>query len=367
MSDPLRILAVATYPVLTAATRYRLVQYVPLLAEEGVHMDVRPFLSDRTFAGFYDRHRVVQTGAGILAGVARRLRDAFMLGGYDVLFVQREAAVIGPPLFEWLARHFMPMVLDLDDSTYVERSSEVFGALAHHLKSHGKTDRLIPWASHVICGNPTIAAYVERKRVSTTVVPTIVDSDLFRPRPAREESRPLIIGWMGTHSTYAYLRTLLPVFRSLSARYPFVLRIIGAGRVEPIEGVEAEHLPWRLEREVSDLQSFDVAVYPIVADAWAQGKSGFKSILYLSCGVPFVASPVGVVAKIGLAGETHFEARNELEWDAALTRLIVDHELRRRMGEAGRRYAVEHYSTRRSAAVLAHIFRAVAGKTKATR
>jgi glycosyltransferase involved in cell wall biosynthesis len=360
----LRVLAVATYPRLAAATRYRLMQYVPLLADEGITVDVRPFLSDRTFAHLYDRRRAVQTAGGILAGVARRVGDMVHLGSYDLLFVQREAALIGPAIFEWFGQRSLPMVLDLDDSTYVERSSEVFGIVARLLKFHGKTARMIPWASHVVCGNPTIAAYVAQRGVPTSILPTIVDVNVFTPGADRVDHSTLTIGWMGTHSTYPYLRTLLPLFRTLAARHRFRLRIVGAGKEEIIPGVDAEFLPWRLEREIVDLQSFDVAVYPIIQDEWAAGKSGFKSIQYLSCGLPFVATPVGVVSEIGIPGQTHFEAKTEEEWDWALSRLLVDRDLRRRMGDAGRRYAVEHYSTRRSAAALADTIRNVVQKAK---
>src|SRR6185436_15761049 len=123
-----------------------------------------------------------------------------------------------------------------------------------------------------------------------------------------------------------------------------------------VDGVEAEMRPWSLEREVEDLQSFDVAVYPIAADEWARGKSGFKAIQYLSCGIPYVASPVGIVESIGTSGVTHLEARSEDEWFDRLSILLADAALRERMGEAGRRYAVEHYSTQRAAATLTDIF-----------
>jgi glycosyltransferase involved in cell wall biosynthesis len=362
MSDRLNVLAVATYPVLAAATRFRIAQYVPLLAEHGIDVDLRPFLSDRAFKGLYRREQVLQTSAAIARGVGRRLKDAVRLGSYDLLFVQREAALIGPALFEWLAHRSMPMVLDLDDSTYVERPSDVYGALAHFLKFHGKTKRMIGWADHVVCGNPTIARYVSERQTAASILPTIVDVGVFTPRPHAKANEPLVIGWIGTHSTYVYLQQLMPVFRRLAETTPFRLKVIGAGRNETVDGVDVEFIPWTLEREVADLQSFDLAVYPIIADEWAEGKSGFKAIQYLSCGVPYVATPVGVVREIGLRDVTHFEARTSEEWLEALRRLANDASLRARLGAAGRAYAVEHYSTQRSASALASIFRSLAAK-----
>jgi glycosyltransferase involved in cell wall biosynthesis len=170
---------------------------------------------------------------------------------------------------------------------------------------------------------------------------------------------------MGTHSTFEYLLTLLPVFRRLAATHRFRLRIIGSGRTDlRVDGVTIEMLPWTMAREVADLQSCDVAVYPLATDEWAQGKSGFKAIQYLSCGIPYVATPVGIVASIGRPGVTHLEARSEEEWFDGLSRLITDAALRDAMGREGRRYAVEQYSTREAAATLAGVFRTVAEKRR---
>lgn len=364
MSSELRVLALAAYPELAASTRYRVLQYVPLLAAHGIRVDYRPFLTNRIFAGLYDRKHVVRTALGMLAGSGRRLIDALRLGSYDIVWVQAQAAPIGPPALEWLAHCRRALVLDLDDATYIERRSLVFGSFASILKGRGKADRIIRLSDHAVCGNPTVAAYIGDKGVSTTVLPTLVNTEQFFPRPTRS-SGELVLGWMGSHSTFEYLLTLMPVLRRLAGRHRFHVRIIGSGKSNLIvEGVDIEMLPWKLEREVEDLQSFDVAVYPVVPDEWAQGKSGFKAIQYLSCGIPYVASPVGVVASIGKPGLTHLEARSGEEWFDALSRLLTDKALRDRMGMEGRRYAVEHYSTRRAADTLAGVFRSVAEKRR---
>jgi glycosyltransferase involved in cell wall biosynthesis len=363
MSRPLRVLALATYPELGASTRYRILQYVPLLADEGIALDVKPFLSNATFAGLYDKHRRARSAIGVLAGIGRRTLDALRLGSYDLVFVQREAALVGPPVFEWLARRRVPLVLDLDDATYLDRRSDVYGPLVDAAKWPGKARRLIDWADHVVCGNPEIAAYVVGQRIPATVIPTVVDVDRYVPRPSRPAG-DLVIGWIGTHSTFVYFRTLLPALRRLAATHRFTVGIVGAGAGEaPLDGLVADMRPWRLDRELDDLHSFDIGVYPIVAEQWALGKSGFKAVLYMACGIPYVASPVGVVAQMGIPGVTHFEARTEDEWVAALSRLLSDADLRTAMARQARAYAVEQFSIRRSAKMLGDVFR----RTLATR
>lgn len=366
-ANVLRVLALATYPELGASTRHRILQYVPLLAVEGVTLDVRPFLTNRVFAGLYDKGHLMQSAAGVLTGIARRAWDVMHLGAYDLVFVQREAALVGPPVVEWLARRRVPIVLDLDDATYLDRPSDVYGRIVGAIKWRGKTEQLIRWSDYVIGGNPQIASYVARYQIPTTVIPTIVDVDRFVPRRTRPPGE-LVLGWIGSHSTFVYFRTLLPVLRRLAADHRFTLRVVGAGATEPpIDGLRTDMRPWKLDREIEDLQSFDVAVYPIVAERWAEGKSGFKAVQYLSCGIPYVASPVGVVAQMGVPAVTHLEARTDDEWSDALSRLLSDADLRDRMGRSGREYAVENFSIRRSAAKLAEVFRdTVAARRKAS-
>jgi len=81
-----RVLALPALPEFAAATRYRILQYVPLLAELGIHADVRPFLSNRTFAGLYDRAQALRTAVGVIAGMGRRVIDVARLGSYDVVW-----------------------------------------------------------------------------------------------------------------------------------------------------------------------------------------------------------------------------------------------------------------------------------------
>jgi glycosyltransferase involved in cell wall biosynthesis len=264
-----------------------------------------------------------------------------------VLFVQREAMMFGPPIVEWLAINLdrCPMVLDLDDATYVAYKSPTYGRLGSMLKWFGKTDDLIDWSRLVICGNREIAAYVESKGRAALVIPTVVDTNRFRPQAERQQTNIPMIGWIGTHSTFPYVKTIFPVLERLAREHQFRLRLVGTGEDNiAIPGVEIENLPWKLDREIADFQSLDIGIYPIVEDDWSVGKSCFKAIQYMAVGVPFVVSPVGACHDIAEPTQTHFVASTEEDWYTHLSRLLSDEALRRRMGEVGRRYAVEHYS-----------------------
>ena len=64
----------------------------------------------------------------------------------------------------------------------------------------------------------------------------------------------------------------------------------------------------------------------------------------MACGLPVVASPVGVSRQIVEHGVNGFLAATEAEWRDALTALLRDPALRQKMGQAGRRKVQARYS-----------------------
>jgi glycosyltransferase involved in cell wall biosynthesis len=360
----MKVLGLASYPVEAAATRYRLHQFVGPLAERGINLTIHPFLNSALFEQFYQRGALPRTAVGLLKAAVLRLGDILAAGKADVVLVQREAMLFGPPLIEWMTTRALkrPMVLDLDDATYVSYTSPTYGRVGKALKWFSKTDDLIRWANIVTCGNRAIAEYVSSKGATARIIPTVVDAEIFRPALHRPAGEAVVLGWIGTHSTFPYLESIFPVLRDLAQKHKFRLKVVGSGKSEVvIPGVTIENVPWKLEREIADFQAIDIGLYPIDAKLysgnWAAGKSGFKALQYMAVGIPYVATPVGASAELGEVGATHFEARDDNEWLAALTTLISDKEQRERMGAAGRRHVTEHYGLPAQADKLAAALR----------
>jgi glycosyltransferase involved in cell wall biosynthesis len=363
----MNVLALSSYPVEAAATRYRLVQYVAPLAKRGITLEIRPFLNSKLFASLYRCSELARTVPGLLRATIRRLGDVVAARSVDVVVVQREAMIFGPPLIEWLTTSVgnRPIILDLDDATYISYSSPTYGRLGSMLKWPGKTDHLISWASVVTCGNRTIAEYARSKGTEAVVIPTVVDTDRFRPATRSNEfNQPVpVIGWIGTHSTYPYLESIFPALQDLARSHRFLLKIIGSGKEEiRIPGVSVETLDWSLEREVEDFQSFDVGLYPIVDDGWSAGKSGFKAIQYMAVGIPSVVTPLAASAEIGEPDVTHLCAASQEEWCGALSCVLEDGELRRRMGQAGREHVLRHYHLSAQVERIVNVLRHVVEK-----
>lgn len=347
----------ACYPAWAAATRYRLVQMVAPLAERGIELDVRTFLDDPTFRRLYDRAAWRSTAWGVLRGAGRVTTVPWRARSADVLLVQREAALVGPPLVELAARRIgrVPMVLDLDDATYVGYTSPVYGPFARMLKFPGKTDVLIRHAALVTCGSEAVAAHARSVGATAVVVPTVVDTDHFRPVPVGPPPEAVpVVGWVGSHSTYGWLEAVLPAIAEVARRHRFRLRVVGSGRSSlHMDGLDIETVPWTLANEVAHFQGLDIGLYPMAETPWTAGKSALKSIQYMAVGIPFVVTPVGAAGMVGEPGVTHLTARSPEEWRSALERLLADIDARKRMGAAGREHVLRHFGLPQTADRLA--------------
>lgn len=360
----MRVLAISSYPTDAAATRFRIAQFIEPLREKGIEIDLRPFMDKGNFSSFYSSGNRVGKALSLIPSIAQRF-SLFAPGQYDALFVQREAMLVGPPLFEWYLSSVrdIPMILDLDDATYVPYESPSFGRLGSLLKSFGKADWLIDHAKTVVCGNNYIADYVTSRGGNAVMLPTTVDGSIFKPITKSE--RVPVLGWIGTHSTYPLLERIFPILERLAKTNKFTLRVIGSGRHEiSIPGVQVEAVDWSQEREPFDFADIDIGLYPlsVVSNApaeWLAGKSGFKAIQYLAVGIPFVMTPIGVCETIGRHGVSHFNARTDEEWVEYLDVLISSFKVRERMGEAGRKVFIEEYSIERNIEALSVIFQEI--------
>jgi len=333
------------YPIEGPSSRYRVEQYIPYLEANGVKCRVRPFVFPRFYKILYKKGFFLRKIAYFIFSTFVRLCDIPAALCSDVVFIHLEAYPLGPPLLEYfLAFCGKKIVYDLDDAIYLGKTSPS-NMLLRYLKCPGKIPAIIRLSRHVITCNHYLAEYVSGFNRNVTVIHTGLDTDKFRPYPASRSGERLVLGWIGSHSTAVYLEALNRVFIRLAKKYDFILKIIGAGeRRFSITGVEVVHLDWSLKEEVAQFQSLDIGVYPLPAEEWVLGKTGFKTIQYMSCGIPCVVSNVGTNPLIVKDGENGFLAKSEDEWVDKISRLIENRDLRRKIGSAGRETIIGKYS-----------------------
>ena len=357
----MNLLCLATYPLETPSTRYRALQYIPSLREQGIETTFLPFMDSHFLRSFYQPRRKARKALRLMGFAARRAAQVSRARDYDAIFIQREAALFGPPLAErWLAKvAHKPLIFDFDDALHAHFESPVYGRVAALLKNRHKTPHIIEMSHSVIAGNHHLETYAKTLNSRVSVIPTVVDADLVRPAP-RDNGGKIVLGWIGTHTTFPYLETLFPTLQTLAKKHSIVLRVVGAGREFSLPGVEVDNRQWSLQTETSDVQSFDIGLYPITPDEWSLGKSGFKAVQYMATATPVVADPVGATCDVLRDGIEGFLPNSPDAWLEKLELLIEDAALRQTLGEAGRARVEEWYCLQKQAPRLAAIVREAA-------
>jgi glycosyltransferase involved in cell wall biosynthesis len=363
-----RGLALSPVPYEGAGCRYRVAQYIPYLAGQGIDLTIAPFYDTEFFNLVYRPGRHARKTMLFLRQTLGRFRTVLQRGRYDFVFVYREALPVGPPVIEsMLAATKMPLVYDFDDAVFVQNTSEANRSIAA-LKWPQKVAAIIRRSTQVIAGNEYLAGYARRFNPSVHVIPTAIDVSRFVPRrTAPLDGAPLVVGWIGTPTTVRYLSPLAPVLESLGRSPRFRFRVAGATEPVRFPGVDIDNAAWTLEGEVELFNGCDIGVYPLPDDEWTRGKSGFKAIQFMSCGVPVVASPVGINREIIQDGVNGFLAADAGEWHQKLAVLLTDADLRVRIGEAARRTIQERYSLQVNAPRVAAVLGQAIGGARAAR
>lgn len=334
------------------ASWFRFIQFVPYLRKAGWTVEHRPNRPDRQWRSNAPTKllRAVHYRAGRLLMKMNRLRDVANAESFGAIFVNRDFAAEDSRL----QKRFQPLmrrtIFDFDDAIFV-----------------GPKEGLVRWMCENACwvtpGNEYLANYARRFTNRVTVIPTVIDTELCRPRDYDRPSgsSTVRVGWSGSdQSIQATLVPYLPMLASLQREVDFELVIITNSRPQlPVENLRWKFCPWRREEEPFLESKFDIGIMPLVDDSFQKGKCALKLLQYMAAGLPTVASPVGVNAHVVQNGVTGFLARTDLEWRASLENLIRNEASRRIIGSAGRQLCEREYSIRSWLPVLLEILELV--------
>lgn len=227
-----------------------------------------------------------------------------------------------------------PLVFDLDDAIWLP------GAEGHDI-----VHRVVEQATMIFAGNRFLADWCTQYNSNVKVVHTSVDTDRFVPA-TREDSEVVRIGWIGTSSNYKYLQLISDVVNKLVTTHKNVEVHICADKAPDFELKNMHFTTWSEQAEVEFIQSLDIGLMPLEDSEWARGKCSFKLLQYMACGVPAVASPVGMNAEVLHNWNDDFAATTPDDWKSKLSALIADSALRRRAGDSARAVIEHTYSSR---------------------
>lgn len=306
----------------SSSTRYRALQFFPLWRA----------------AGFEPSHVTASGGIKATLDMLRQAKRA------DVVIVLRKTF---PAALLWLLRRVSRrLVFDFDDAIFCNTDGT---------PSRTRMARFAAMAracDHVFAGNAFLAGNAAALNPAVTLVPTCVDAARYRVE-ADKPADSLDLVWIGSHSTRKYLAEamlwlkvaadavsgLRPAGSTLGVR----LKIIADFDL-PGCGVTTLPVAWRAESEAQELAASHIGIAPMRDDDWSRGKCALKVLQYMAASLPVVSSRAGANAEVIVEGETGYLVSTTAEWAERIAQLAGDADLRRRLGEAGRRLVETDYS-----------------------
>jgi glycosyltransferase involved in cell wall biosynthesis len=337
-----------------------MLQYLPSLDQLGIAVDHHPLLPDTYVKALYEG-RSYTSRMLAARNYVRRICELRRTDAGDLDWVEGELFPFLPRGFEKaFMRGRQPFIAEYDDALFHRYELSPNAAVRSLLGN--KIDTVMRDAACVIVGNRYLAERAQRTGAARVeVIPTVVDADRYTPIVHRERQR-LVIGWIGSPVTQHYLHALHGALREVCSRHNAILRLIGARAniAEYLPGVPLECVPWTEHHEAALLSEMDVGIMPLLDGPWERGKCGYKLIQYMACGLPVLASPIGVNSDLVKPGVNGFLPVSSDDWVETLSLLLSSVDIRQRLGVAGRSRVESELCIEIQAHRLAEIMRGVA-------
>lgn len=290
---------ILSHPVDTPSVKYRILQFLPLFAKDGIEVER------------------VDVPSGVLGrwSLFRRAR------AYDVVIHQKR--LLPPWQFRVLRKHAKKLVYDFDDPMVYGREDDRVELSATRVS---RFRAILGLADAVVVNHAGTEAMAEEYGGRNVhVIPTSVQLARWKMRESWATDR-FTLGWVGTPANLPNLREIAPALQGHR------LKLVTD---EPLElpGVDVEFVKWDFATEPEHVRSFDAALAPLPDDLWSRAKMPFKILYYFAAGVPVVASRQGAVETVIRDGENGLLAG---DWREKIESLR-DAALRERLGRAGRR------------------------------
>lgn len=226
-----------------------------------------------------------------------------------------------------------PRILDVDDAIWLNRESSF-------------AKRLALVCDSVICGNSFLADYFSKCCQRTIILPTPVNTQRFQPLQPKVGHETFTIGWSGSDSGLPDLRLVERPLQVVLRKNPGIRFRVISNRSPRLDlpASQLEFVRWSPETEVRAIQTLDLGIMPLRDNLWSRGKCAYKMLLYLSCGIPVVVSPIGVNKEISEMAPIGHTAGSVDDWIGAIEELYTCREKSAVLAKNGRELVVQFFS-----------------------
>ena len=267
--------------------------------------------------------------AGVNAGFAFSYED---FAAADVLVFQRQhQAGAVDEILKW-QRLGKKIVVDFDDN-FLKLDPTNKARSVYTPEVTADLLRLIRAADAVTVATKPLAEVYGENAKQVYLIPNALPPLAFAK--TRRPSDKVIIGWHGSDSHFGDLKLVKNALAQVQRRND--IELVLAGYEPPGFFKGAVFRPWiKFSPDLAYFDSFadfTIGICPLAKSPFNDCKSDLKWLEYSSLGIPVVASAAPPYDSIE-PGVTGLLARNLSDWEAHLSSLLGDEDLRLRLGRA---------------------------------
>lgn len=353
----MKILAIVPYQLdFCAGQRFRIELWAKELVKRGIDVEYLCFTNKDLTDVLYKPGKNIKKASMLLSAFVHQLKNTLRAEKPDVIFIYREAAIVGPAIIEKIVRRWnIPMVYDIEEPLFMPYKSPSNGHL-NKLKFFSKIDEIFKMSDVVFAGNKAIADYAGKFNSNVKVVPLTVDTERYKPSENKRVNKKPIIAWVGTRTNQQNIELAVPALQKLRREIDFTFRIIADDSME-FEGLDVEFIEWSYDKEVALLQESDIGIVPVKESEWGPYKFFFKTIQYMSLGMPVVGTAMGSNLNIIEEGKNGFLAATETDWYDKMKILLENPELWGNFGKEARKTVLERFDIEKQFDFLEKEFR----------
>jgi len=331
MEKNLSLLCVVEDPAISPSSRLRIFQNLDALKAAGISVEV--MLQPKRGESWGELMRKARTVDAVLW-------QKVLISQWNVLRLRLVAK---------------RLLFDLDDAVWMGKKDHVPYVSGKQARRFGFLMRFLDGALY---GSP----YLEQKirsiapNLKTRLIPTSVpklpslSSTGFKLERSSEQV-PVVV-WVGMGPNVAQVEAIEAELLAAYTEHPFLLRIVSNRPPKFQQFISWEFIEWNEKAEYDGISRSDLGIMPLVDDGFTRGKCAYKALQYMACGLPVVASDVGVNRAWIEETGSGFVVKPS-GWASALVQLLSDPTLRTKMGESAWKTVQERFTHEKVSTQLA--------------
>lgn len=326
----------SSYPHEDPSFRLRVEPMVNRLKTDGFEVEVDSLFSSYMYR-IRNRSIFHKSWASVLLGLRMLVRifRILQIGQNDLVIIHREIFPFFTPVFERIAsRRSRFSVLDFDDAIYEEPSHG--SDWRRFFRKSENFAGVVEAVDLVLVASPILFEWALAKNDNCLMVLTLPPEIA----PASwNGAQKLDIVWIGSDSNEKHLRSKIGPLLSSCVENGNFLQVLSGDKMVKVEWQEPARVSlWSESRETDLLSEAAIGIMPLIDDPWARGKGAYKLMQYMSAGIPFVASPVGMNVWLAAESKAGILADTDADWVGAVSLLLSNNSAAHELGLLGKNW-----------------------------